>query len=62
MISDITSPKRSAEHADYQIELEEALDIPIRGLVDAAIQAGWSPLANDKAVQSVAVNQGPLRL
>ncbi|WP_173995721.1 hypothetical protein [Agrobacterium tumefaciens] len=55
---DISTPKRSADDEDYAIELEEALDLPLRDLIDNAVQAGWSPRAVYKAVQSVALNQG----
>ncbi|NHT78931.1 hypothetical protein G8E10_24845 [Rhizobiaceae bacterium CRRU44] len=54
---EITSPKIAADHPDYQISCEEALDLPARDLVDKAIQAGWSPRVIYKALQEVARNQ-----
>lgn len=55
---EITSPKIAADHPDYGISLEEALDLPAAELVDKAVQAGWSPRAVYKALESVAKNRG----
>jgi len=46
------------DHPDYALSCEEALDLPLRDLVDQAVQAGWKPRVIFKALQEVAKNQG----
>lgn len=53
----ISSPRHKADHPDYGLECQEALDLPARDLVDRAIQAGWSPRAVYRALEEVARNQ-----
>lgn len=53
----IDSPRRQPDHPDYQLDLEEAIDLPLREFVDAVIQAGWKPETVFAAVESVARNQ-----
>jgi hypothetical protein len=54
---DIPSPKHPANHDDYQIECEHALDMPLRDLVDMATVAGWLPDRIFDALASLIENQ-----
>lgn len=58
MTAEITAPRRSAEHPDYQIECEEAIEDAVRELVDRIIITGWKPETVYAAVASVAVSLG----
>ncbi|MUO72884.1 hypothetical protein [Agrobacterium vitis] len=54
----VTTPNFASEHPDYALSCEEALDLPLRDLVDQAVQAGWKPRVIFRALQEVAKNQG----
>lgn len=53
----ISGPVRSPDHPDYQLDCEEAIDLPLREFIDGVIQAGWKPETVFAAVESVARNQ-----
>lgn len=53
----IPPPSKPMSDADAQIDCELAIDIPVRDLIDAIIQAGWSPQIAYAALKSVAENQ-----
>lgn len=53
----ISSPRKPMSDADAQIDCEMAIDVPVRDLVDAIIQAGWAPAIAYAALKSVAENQ-----
>lgn len=51
------SPLQPMSNPDAQIDCEQAIDVPVRELVDAIIQAGWAPKIAYAALKSVAENQ-----
>lgn len=53
----ISSPVRPADHPDYRLDCQEAIDLAVRDLVDTVIQAGWEPLTVYAALKSVAIYQ-----
>lgn len=53
----IDGPKHPEDHEDYQLDCEEAIDLPLREFIDGVIQAGWRPETVYAAVQSVAHHQ-----
>lgn len=57
MTPNISPPRKPMSDADAQIDCELAIDVPVRDLVDAIIQAGWSPEIAYAALKSVAENQ-----
>ena len=57
MTLSIPSPRKPMSDEDAQIDCELAIDVPVRDLVDAIIQAGWSPEVAYAALKSVAHNQ-----
>lgn len=57
MTLSIPSPRKPMSDADAQIDCEQAIDVPVRDLVDAIIQAGWPPDIAYAALKSVAENQ-----
>lgn len=57
MTLSIPSPRKPMNDADAQIDCELAIDVPVRDLVDAIIQAGWAPDVAYAALKSVAENQ-----
>lgn len=57
MTLSIPSPRNPMSDADAQIDCELAIDVPVRDLVDAIIQAGWAPDIAYAALKSVAENQ-----
>jgi hypothetical protein len=50
------SPRFDANHPDYELELQEALEGDMQGLVDQALAAGWSEAAIWPALRSLATN------
>lgn len=57
MTLSIPSPRKPMSDVDAQIDCELAIDVPVRDLVDAIIQAGWAPDVAFAALKSVAENQ-----
>lgn len=53
----ITAPTHPADHPDYQLDCEQAIDMAVGALVDEAIFAGWKPETVYAALVSVANNQ-----
>ena len=53
----IDQPKLDIGHPDYAHSCEEAIDDPVRRLIDAAIQAGWEPRTVYQALQEVGRHQ-----
>lgn len=53
----ITSPRKPMSDVDAQIDCERAIELPVRELVDAIIQAGWSPEVAYAALRDVVANQ-----
>lgn len=53
----IKAPVRPADHPDYRLDCEEAIDLSVRELVDEAIQAGWRPDTIYDALTSVDGNK-----
>lgn len=53
----IDKPRIALDYPDYDLCCQEALDVPVRDLVDAAIAAGWEPARIFPALQEVARNQ-----
>lgn len=53
----IISPKNDESHPDYVLACEEALDRPVREMVDMAINAGWKPEAVYTALSNVTTAQ-----
>lgn len=53
----ISSPRKPMSDVDAQIDCELAIDVPVRDLIDAIIQAGWAPRVAYAALKSVAENQ-----
>lgn len=56
MTTIISSPRKPMNDEDAQIDCESAIDIPVRDLVDAIIQAGWAPKVAYAALKSVVEN------
>ncbi|WP_421578623.1 hypothetical protein [Shinella sp. M31] len=57
MTPNISPPRKPMNDPDAQIDCELAIDVPVRDLVDAIIQAGWAPEIAYAALKSVAENQ-----
>ncbi|WP_421581149.1 hypothetical protein [Shinella sp. M31] len=57
MTVSIPSPRKPMNDAYAQIDCELAIDVPVRDLVDAIIQAGWAPEIAYASLKSVAENQ-----
>jgi hypothetical protein len=60
----IPPPSRPLSDVDTQLECEEILDKPVRGFIEAFVQAGWPPTVVYKAVknevdQQAAFAEGP---
>lgn len=53
----ITSPRKPMSDVDAQLDCESAIEVPVRELVDAIIQAGWSPEIAYAALHDVVANQ-----
>lgn len=61
----IRPPTIDASHPDYKLAVEEAVDQPLRELVDMAINAGWqledvyTAIANVTTAQIIAYGIDP---
>jgi len=53
----IPPPSRPLSDVDTQLECEEMLDNPVRGFIEAFVQAGWPPTVVYKAVKNVVDHQ-----
>jgi hypothetical protein len=53
----IPPPSRPLSDVDTQLECEEMLDNPVRGFIEAFVQAGWPPGVVYKAVKNVVEHQ-----
>lgn len=58
MTTSIPSPGQAMSDVDSQIICEAAIELPVRELVDAIIQAGWQPMVVYAAMKVVAERQG----
>ena len=50
---EVSAPRLDTSHPDRQLSCEEALDVPIRDLVDDAITKGWKAEEVYAAIESV---------
>lgn len=53
----IDKPKLALDHPDYDLSCQEAIDLAVRDLVDAAHDAGWEKRRIFPAIEEVARNQ-----
>lgn len=58
MTTSIPSPGQAMSDVNSQIICEAAIELPVRELVDAIIQAGWQPMVVYAAMKVVAERQG----
>lgn len=52
----VPSPRTPADHPDYCINLQQAIELPLMELVDQAVQSGWKQEQIFGAIQEVAKN------
>lgn len=50
-------PRKAIGYGDMQIDCEQAIDDPVRDLIDAAIVSGWPPETVFAALKSVVANR-----
>jgi hypothetical protein len=50
------SPRFDADHPDYGLEMQEALETELQELIDRALAAGWSKDAIWPALRSLVTN------
>ena len=50
----IPSPRSTIDHPNYNLDCQEAIDLPVRDLVDQAVQKGWNTREVLKALKEVA--------
>ena len=53
----IRPPTIDASHPDYKLAVEEAIDQPLRELVDMAMNVGWQPEDVYTAIANVTTAQ-----
>lgn len=53
----IPSPAQSIDHPDYNLSLQEAIDLPLLELIDQIGAAGWDKREAFKAIAEVVRNQ-----
>jgi hypothetical protein len=53
----VPSPEHPKTHPEYASNCEEALDLPLKDLIDRAAQAGWNTRTVIVALQSLAWNR-----
>jgi hypothetical protein len=51
---EVAAPQHEADHEDYGLECQEALDLPLAELIDKVRAAGWEPRQVYRAVGELA--------
>jgi hypothetical protein len=57
VMEEVARPSLRTDHPDSQLSCEQALDDPVRDLIDAAIVSGWPPETVFAALKSVVANR-----
>lgn len=57
VMEEVARPSLRTDHPDSQLSCEQALDDPVRDLIDAAIVSGWPPETVFAAIKSVVANR-----
>jgi hypothetical protein len=53
----VLPPKHSKGYPDYELDCEQALDLPLQDLIDVAVQAGWDTRTVIRSLETVARNR-----